>query len=233
MATDADAAAEFYRTECGAVAAQMLQERLSALWPDLRGQSVLGLGFAGPYLSLWPNAARRIAATPAQAGLPLWPGAAGCSIDEDHLPFADLSLDRVLLVHGLENAENARRMLREAWRVLRDDGRLLVVASNRVGFWAHSDSTPFGQGRPYSPGQVGRLLAASLFRVERRDTALYWPPSRLRPVLRSARVIERLGRHVLPRLAGVTVTEAVKDTYAALPLHAPGRRRVVAMREAA
>ena len=51
--------------------------------------------------------------------------------------------------------------------------------------------TPFGHGQPYSPGQVGRLLAASLFRVERRDTALYLPPTNLRLALRSAELLER------------------------------------------
>ena len=234
MTTDADAAAEFYRTARGAVAAQMLRDRMARLWPDLTGQSVLGLGFAAPYLRCWRIQARRcIAATPAQAGLPHWPAALACSIDEEQLPFADLSIDRILLIHGLENAENARRMLREAWRVLKDDGRLLVVAPNRVGMWAHVESTPFGQGRPYSPGQISRLLAASLFRVERRDTALYMPPSHLRIVLRSARLIERVGRGLAPRLAGVTITDAVKDVYAALPRHAPARRRVVIQQEAA
>ena len=234
MTTDADAAAEFYRSATGAVAAQMVRERLAALWPNLAGQCVLGVGLTAPYLRTWREQARRcIAATPAQAGHPRWPASLACSIDEDQLPFADLSIDRILLVHGLENAENARRMLREVWRVLKDDGRLLVVAPNRVGLWAHVESTPFGQGQPYSPGQISRLLAASLFRVERRDTALYVPPSRLRVVLRSARVIERVGRGLAPRLAGVTITEAVKDVYAALPLQAARRRRVVALREAA
>ena len=231
MATDAEAAADFYRTAQGAVAAQMLRERLVKLWPDLAGQAVLGLGYAAPYLRLWREHAQRcIAATPAQVGIARWPGgtaALSCTVDEERLPFADLSMDRILLVHGLENAENARRMLREVWRVLKDDGHVVVVTPNRVGMWAHVESTPFGQGQPYSPGQISRLLAASLFRVERRDTALYHPPYRLRVVLRSARLFEQVGRRVAPRLAGVTITEAVKDVYAAVPVKPAHRRRVV------
>lgn len=236
MATDARAAAEFYTTARGAVAALLLRERLARLWPDLTGQSVLGLGYAAPYLRVWrESAARCIAATPAQIGIVRWPSGAAlsCTVDEDSLPFADLSLDRILVVHGLENAENARRMLREVWRVLKDDGRLLVVAPNRVGMWAHVENTPFGQGQPYSPGQIGRLLAASLFRVERRDTALYLPPSKLRLVLRSARLFERGGRGVMPHLAGVTITEAVKDVYAAMPLCDPKTRRRLVLSEVA
>jgi len=231
MATDAHAAADFYATRRGAVAALLLRRRLATIWPNLRGEFVLGLGYTAPYLRLWrEEAARCIAVTPAQMGAARWPAGMAnlaCTAEEDALPFPDLMFDRILLVHGLEAAENARRMLREVWRVLKDDGRLLVVAPNRRGLWAHVESTPFGHGQPYSPGQIGRLLAAAMFRVERRDTALYLPPTSLRLVLRSARLWERGGRRMVPRLAGVTITEAVKDVYAAVPVRAVPRRRVV------
>ena len=231
MVSDAHAAADFYATRRGALAARLLRERLAGLWPSLPRQSVLGLGYAAPYLRLWrEEAARCIALTPAQIGAARWPAGSAnlsCSAEEDALPFPDLCFDRILLVHGLEAAENARRMLREVWRVLKDDGRLLVVTPNRSGMWAHVESTPFGHGTPYSPGQVGRLMAATMFRVERRDTALFVPPSRLRLVQRGARLWESTGRRFLPRLAGVTITEAVKDVYAAIPAHPIARRRVV------
>ncbi len=228
MATDVQAAGEFYATATGVIAARMVQTRLALLWPALQGQSVLGLGYAGPYLRSWTDTARCcIAAIPCEPGIVSRPPGSSCLVEEDALPFADLSIDRILLVHGLENAENARRLLREVWRVLRDDGCMLIVAPNRVGLWAHAESTPFGEGRPYSPRQIDGLLAASLFRVERRDTALYVPPTRVRMVLRSAAAIERIGRRVAPRLAGVTITEAVKDAYAGLPLRKARRRRLV------
>jgi len=231
MAADAHIAADFYGTARGAVAAKLLRERLALLWPDLRGQSVLGMGYAAPYLRLWrEGAARCVALTPAQVGVARWPtGAANlsCTADEDALPFPDLCFDRIILVHGLEAAENARRMLREVWRVLKDDGRLLIVAPNRRGMWAHLETTPFGHGQPYSAGQIGQLLAATLFRVERRDGALFLPPSNLRLVLRSARLLERIGHRAIPGLAGVSITEAVKDVYAAMPLKAAPRRRLI------
>jgi SAM-dependent methyltransferase len=231
MAADAHAAADFYGTARGAVTARLLRERLALMWPDLTGQSVLGIGFAAPYLRLWRDQATRcIALTPAQMGVARWPVGApnlSCTAEEDALPFPDLTFDRVVLVHGLEAAESARRLLRETWRVLKDDGRLLVVAPNRSGMWAYLESTPFGHGQPYSFGQIGRLLADSLYRVERRDTALYLPPSHWRLVLRGSPVLERSGRRMLPGFAGVTITEAVKDIYAAMPVKAVPRRRLV------
>jgi SAM-dependent methyltransferase len=231
MVTDTHAAGEFYRSRQGAMAAELVRERLRLLWPGLAGQSVLGLGYAAPYLRLWrEQAGRCIALTPAQIGAARWPSGAAnlsCTAEEDALPFADLSFDRVLVVHGLEAAEHAPKMLREVWRVLKDDGRLLIVAPNRRGMWAHMEATPFGQGQPYSPGQIGRLLAASLFQIERRDTALYVPPVRWRVVVRTARAWERAGHMLAPGLAGVTLTEAVKDLFGAVPVAATPRRRMV------
>ncbi len=231
MATDAHAAAEFYASTQGAVVAMLLRERMQLLWPRLARQNVLGIGYAQPYLRLWRDDAERvIALTPARMGVAAWPpGGPGlsCTAEEDALPFPDLSFDRVLLVHGLEAADNTRRLLREAWRVLRDDGRLLVVAPNRRGMWAHVESTPFGQGQPYSPGQIGRLLTSAMFRVERRDTALFLPPTRLHMVLRAAPLYERWGRYLAPQFAGVTLSEAVKDVYAAAPVRGVAQRRVV------
>ena len=231
MAADAHTASQFYGSVRGSVACRLLRERLVEVWPDLARLSVLGLGYTAPYLRAWQAQAERcIAAVPAQVGAVRWPLVSAnmsCTVEEDSLPFPDLHFDRILLVHGLEAAENARALLREVWRVLKDDGRLLVVAPNRVGFWAHVESTPFGYGQPYSPGQIGRLLAASLFRVERRDFALYMPPTQLRLVLRTARLWERSGHWLTPRLGGVTVTEAVKDAYAAVPLKRARQRRLV------
>ena len=236
MTADLHLTREFYATARGGMAARLLRERLALLWPDLRGQSVLGLGFAAPYLRLWRDAARCVAASPARVGAAAWPADApcrSCTVEEDALPFPDLCFDRVLLVHGLEAAEDAQRMLREVWRVLSDDGRLLVVTPNRAGLWAHVEGTPFGQGHPYSPGQVGRLLRASLFQVERCDTALYLPPTQVRMLLRGARLWETSGRQVAPQLAGLTITEATKDMFAAIPLGAARRRRRVVLRETA
>jgi SAM-dependent methyltransferase len=231
MGADAHSAASFYGSACGSVACRLLREQLLEIWPDLSRQSILGLGFAAPYLRAWRGQAERcIAAVPAQMGIARWPLVSAnlaCTVEEAALPFPDLCFDRILLVHGLEAAENARGLLREVWRVLKDDGRLLVVAPNRVGVWAHVESTPFGHGQPYSPGQIGRLLAANLFRVERRGFALYVPPTRLRLLLRTARLWERTGRRFAQHLGGVTVTEAVKDAYAAVPLMHTRQRRLL------
>jgi SAM-dependent methyltransferase len=222
----AGSAAAFYATPRGATAAAVLRERMQAFWPDLCGMSVLGLGFAEPYLGLWQDTAHRCLAGVPE---PLAPAISGhaCLVAEDRLPFPDLSFDRIVLIHGVDAADDARRLLREVWRVLKDDGRILVVAPNRNGLWAHVESTPFGHGHPYSTRQISALLAAGMFRPERRDAALFVPPVNWRAVLRGWPVWEQIGHAVFRNLAGVTLTEAVKDAYAALPAAGVVQRRVV------
>jgi SAM-dependent methyltransferase len=227
----AGSVAAFYVTPRGGVAADVLRDRMRAFWPDLHGMSVLGIGFATPYLPLWQaNAYRCIDAIAAPFG-PASPGHA-CLVAEDHMPFPDLSFDRILLVHGLEHADDARRLLREAWRVLKDDGRLLVAVPNRHGLWAHFEATPFGHGTPYSARQIAGVLASAMFRPERRDAALFVPPFNARLLLRGWPAWEQIGHAIAPDLAGVLLTEAVKDAYAAMPI-ADGLRRQVIVQEAA
>ena len=222
MRADTHSAVTFYGSARGGVACRLVRHKLLEIWPDLTTLEVLGLGFASPYLRAWRGQASRcIAAYPTQVGSVRWPQIAAnlaCAVEDHALPFPDLSFDRVLLVHGLEVAESPRVLLREVWRVLKDDGRLLVVTPNRIGLWAQMESTPFGHGQPYSSGQIGRLLVSQMFRVERRDFALYVPPTRLRLMLRSAQLLEQIGHAALPHLGGVTITEAIKDAYAVMPL---------------
>ena len=223
MSAEVHGLPEFYRAPLGGVAARLVGARVAALWPQAPGLDVLGLGWAAPYLGLWPERpGRRIALTP--EGLGAMPGAA--QVREHNLPLADRCMDRILLVHALEASEGAHALLRECWRVLRDDGRLLVVVPNRLGSWALFDHTPFGQGRPYSRGQLEDQLRRQMFAVTRRDAALFVPPLPWRFALRGAALWDRLGRRGVRRLGGVTLIEAEKDLFAAIPAGARtfGRR---------
>jgi SAM-dependent methyltransferase len=221
----------FYAAPLGQWARQAIGQRMREIWPDLRGQRVLGLGYAAPYLAaIRAEAERSIAAMPAGQGALPWPeGARGLTLlaDETDLPFADRSFERVLLVHGLEFGEPPNEMLREIWRLLADDGRLLVVAPARRGLWSRSDRTPFGQGQPFSLSQLTRLLRDSLFTPTATARALYLPPIASPTLLRSAPAWERIGRRWFPRFAGVLLIEAGKEIYAAAPLRRLKRRRAV------
>ncbi len=222
---------EFYRSSLGQAVLRQLRRHIRTFWPDLTGQSVLGLGYAAPYLRPFLGEAERVVALmPAAQGVVFWPPEAQGLValaEEASLPFEDCAFDRVLLVHGLEGTEHSRQMLREIWRVLGGGGRLLVLAANRSGLWSRTERTPFGYGSPYSTTQLNLMLRDNLFIPERSIKALYLPPTRSRFLISTAPAWERLGARWFPTVAGVTIVEATKQIYALSgPSRVPARRRL-------
>lgn len=220
MRQDITALRRFYGADLGRLARRQISAALATLWPAAKGQSVLGVGYPTPYLSLYRHeAARAVAVMPGSQGGCRWPEQGACLAtlaDDAALPFADRMFDRVLLVHDLEFTDSVTARLREVWRVLAEGGRMAVVAPNRTGLWARLERSPFAYGRPFSEGQLSRALSESLFMPGRCVRTLVVPPLRL-PGLGLAATLDRpLGRW-LPGVAGVLVLEAEKQTEAVIP----------------
>lgn len=221
MQFDSQGLAAFYDSSTGQVTRRLIQRRVKTAWPDLRGTRVLGFGFAVPYLRTFGLEAERVvAALPDALGPLCWPANRSlCALsEEDALPFPDSLFDRILLIHGLETADATRPLMRQIWRVLAPAGRLLLVVPNRTSLWAQVDRSPFAHGRPFSRGQLDRLLRDTLFVPERWDTALLLPPIKSRRLVRSGNAWERTGQMLWPRLAGVHVVDATKSLYAIAPV---------------
>ncbi len=218
MWTDVVDLNDFYRSSLGQMTVRLLRARLREVWPNVRGEKVLGLGYATPFLRPFKEEAERVLAfMTAQQGVTRWPrkGANLTSlVEEIDLPLPDRSVDRVLLVHAVESTEQVRPMLREIWRVMADGGRLVVVAPTRAGLWSQLDRSPFYHGHPYSAGQLAGLLRANMFAPLRQTRALFMPPVRSRLALRMAPAVERFGQRWLGRFAGVSVIESGKQLYA-------------------
>jgi SAM-dependent methyltransferase len=221
MYLDVTELVEFYSSSLGRVAQQILVQHIQSAWPDVRGQSVLGLGYAVPFLSSYQDQAERIGAfMPAGQGVVTWPSAGpylSVLVEENHLPMCDASVDRILLVHSLEMSESVSALLREVWRVLAPEGRLLIVVPNRRGVWARLDKTPFGHGRPYSPGQLKKLLRGAMFELIASTPAVFVPPVDIKFFLKSAHAWEKLGKKIWPAFSGMLLVEASKSVYATIP----------------
>lgn len=207
----------FYASALGRVTRRLLSAALTRSWGDTAGQALVGLGYATPYLSLWEEKAERtLAFMPAAQGVVNWPRArasATALVEPLDLPLRDGSVDRVLVVHALEAVDNPAEMLAEVWRVLSPGGRALIVAPNRRSLWARVDNTPFGEGRPFSRGQINRLLRQALLTPERWHEALYMPPFDRRMVLRASSVWEQVGSRLGLPPAGVHIIDATKQLY--------------------
>ena len=231
MASDVVDLRDFYRSPLGQIARRMIRRAIHQVWPEMRGMRLLGIGYATPFLAaMGSDTERTIAVMPATLGVLRWPSEAGNRVtlaEESELPFADYSIDRVLLVHALETSEEVRAMLKEVWRVLAGGGRVLIVAPNRRGIWARLDRTPFGSGRPYTMSQLSQLLRDEQFTPVGSDAALFIPPATGRMMLRAAAAWERIGRRWFPTFAGVLLVEATKQIYAKPAAARAPRRRFV------
>jgi SAM-dependent methyltransferase len=224
----------FYSQQLGVVARRLIGRSIRGRWNDTRALRVLGVGYPTPYLGLFRAEAERcLAMMPATQGVIRWPSARpalATLVDEDDLPLTDAAVDRVLLVHALEMSADPVELLRETWRVLAAGGRLLVVVPNRRGLWARMDTTPFGQGRPYSRSQITQLLRDAWFTPAGWDEALYVPPISSSWFLRSAPAWERTGASLSAPFAGVHIVEATKQVYRAIPARREKRRLVPALK---
>ncbi|HEY4169095.1 MAG TPA: methyltransferase type 11, partial [Reyranella sp.] len=92
---------EFYASTQGQMTVRLLRARLRDVWPNVRGETVLGLGYAAPFLRPFMEEAQRtMAFMPAQQGVLRWPREGRnhtALVDELDLPLPDRSVDRVLL----------------------------------------------------------------------------------------------------------------------------------------
>ena len=205
----------YYRTPLGRAAQRAVRGRITELWPEARGLTVAGYGFAAPLLRPYLASARRVMALmPGPQGVARWPEDlpnVAVLVEEARWPVETGHVDRLVAMHGLETSENPAGVLAEAARVLGPGGRALFVVPNRAGLWSRRDTTPFGYGRPYSLGQIERQLRGHGLEPCRHVAALFQPPTHRRFWLRTGPFWERLGRAVSNYWAGgVLIVEAAK-----------------------
>lgn len=207
----------FYSSALGEVARRLVGRVIRERFANCTGYSILGVGYATPYLGIFREEAVRVLAfMPAEQGVVNWPSSGHSTsalVEQTMMPLPNSSIDRVIAVHALEVTEHPRELLAEIWRILTPGGRVAIVAPSRSGLWARLDSTPFGHGQPFSRGQLRELMRETLFSPTHWAEALYAPPFRRRTLLHSAPVIERVGAYLSLPGAGVLIVEATKQLY--------------------
>ena len=211
----------YYRTQLGRGAQSAIRQQVTSLWPSAKGQTVAGFGFAVPLLRPYLDDARRVTALmPGQQGVMPWPaGMKNVSVlcEETQWPVESDSVDRLVVMHGLETSEHPIELLDECYRALAPEGRALFVVPNRAGLWSRRDGTPFGFGRPYTLGQLEGQLRAIGLPPTRHVAALYQPPRATPFWLKTGEMWEKLGRRVSNRFAGGVLIVEVKKQVPAPP----------------
>lgn len=222
----------FYGTTLGGVVRQHLRRNFRERWPELHehasAATILGFGYTSPYLGEMLRSPRNVTinACPAPQGAMIWPtgtdrGNLSLHCADATLPFADNTVDLALLVHALEFTEDPPALLGELWRVLKPQGRLLVIVPNRRSIWAQRECTPFGYGHPFTQWQLRTLIEEAGFAAPETSTELFFPPGNSRGMLRltgEGGVWNRVARNICQPLGlgGVLAAEAEKQVPAPL-----------------
>ena len=159
-------------------------------------------------------------------------GAAAVDIAADvlSLPIASGSMKAVLFFHALDFCAQPHRALREADRVLTDDGVLVVVGFNPYSAFglrhvlsAWRPREPWN-GRFYSRGRVAEWLSVLDYRVLDSHALFVRPPINSERLLRRMARLERL-EPWLGAVGGLYVVTARKQTLPMTLLRRPWRAR--------
>lgn len=156
-------------------------------------------------------------------GMPAAPLPVSVLAEFEALPFPSESLDLVLLPHTLELAEDAHQTLREVERVLRPEGRVIVIGFNPTSLWGLRQRLGMGMQRltgahPFLPHQ-GELIGWRRSRDWLRLLGMQIEGVQFgcyRPAFHSSRWLdrtawtERAGERWWPVLGAVYCTVAVK-----------------------
>ena len=211
----------YYGTELGQTTKELINKILDKKINTETDSLTVGFGFACPFLEskIKDNEDKNfLLLMPNEQGVVSWPNkskSVTALVDEVSWPVNTSAADLILISHGLEVSDNQDLLLQEVLRVLKDSGKLVILVPNRTGFWARSDSTPFGYGKPYSISQLTALLRKNQFQIESITPSLYGFPAKKGYWLKSLLLWEKVGKKLNSFfLGGLLVVEARKDVYA-------------------
>jgi len=134
------------------------------------------------------------------------------------LPFASESIDLLVLPHALEFAADPHQILREAERVLRPEGRLVISGFNPASLWGARQYLSRLIGSPYLPrdGQFISLIRLKdwlqllNFALDRGHFGCYKLPLQSQSGMNRMGYLEPMGNRWWPIFGAVFLVSAIK-----------------------
>jgi SAM-dependent methyltransferase len=135
--------------------------------------------------------------------------------DPHGLPFADNSLDLIVLPHALEFSAAPHQLLREAYRTIRPEGQLVLSCFNPLSLWGAKRYFGREQSPPWNGNFIGLYrmkdwLSLLGFEVVGGKLDCYAPPFAQERWLRRFAFCESAGDRWWPIAGGVYFLRAVK-----------------------
>lgn len=209
---------EFYLSSEASNIFAVFQKILVKLRNSNKNNLSLFVGFGAPYAD---KNKYEFLLMPAHMGVLAWPNSQNnraLLAYEDEWPFLDSLFDEIIIVHGLEYAENSGKILEECYRCLRPEGRLIAVVPNRRSIWVRSDKTPLGFGQPYTLTQLSKILKKYDFIPADVERGLYSIPSKNFFLSILSKSFELIAPRILQKFSGLVGVVAIKRVYAGIPM---------------
>lgn len=203
---------QWYATSLGQSISERLEVELGSLLGDVFGYQGLQIGNLVPGMKLLDGAGLQRQLILDAPGNP-----ADIHGDVLSLPVASDTMKAVAFFHTLDFCGDAHQALREADRVLTDDGQLIIIGFNpysafgvRHALTAWRKKEPWN-GRFYARHRVSDWLSVLNYRVMDSNAMFIRPPINSERVLRRLSKLEGMERW-LSLLGGVYVMRARKQT---------------------
>ncbi len=150
----------------------------------------------------------------------------GCKLPVAHneqLPLASDSIDAVIVHHGLDFTQDSHSLLREATRVLRPGGHMLIIGFNPLSQWGLARLVKQKLDVPWSGRFIGKhrlldWLHLLDLHVDTECSGVYFPPLRFASLLKRSDKIETLGRRIKSPFGGVYYVSCKKQVVGITPI---------------
>jgi SAM-dependent methyltransferase len=140
------------------------------------------------------------------------------------LPIASDSVDLVILMHHLSNTSEPHAVLREAYRVLIPEGKLVIIDFNPMSLWglrhllqAWLEHPPFN-GHYYTAGRIDDWMRLLGFDQHRHYRVGYLPPIQKRSFTRRLTWLEKGMKRWLPALSALNLMVYSKSVSPLTPV---------------
>ena len=149
--------------------------------------------------------------------------------DSLFLPFKSDSVDQLVLAHALEFADNPHQLLREADRILSEDGSLVLFVFNPMSLWglrrlfSWRGKQPW-RGHFFSRWRLNDWLTLLDFDVVERRAFLFQLPINHQGKWSGSHFLARIGPRLWPYFGAVTVLVAKKRHILVTPLRSQWAR---------
>lgn len=147
---------DFYKNDQGIKFYKNINNSIKELWPDITNENIIIIGYGSPYIDSFNKNNNVITIN--------------CF---DSFSFPVEYADRVILVHAIEYNEQPSLLLREIWRIIKTNGKLLVIAPNKHGQFYNSKDPIFNHANFFTVNKLISMLDDSLFEPLRIRATLF------------------------------------------------------------